>query len=793
MKFFYKYIIAAFCFTGFLQAQNPSNMKELAQKYSDYFALNREAVFLHLNKTAVVPGENIWFAAYVFNPKFQTPSISTTNLHVNLYNGDGRLEDAKTLFIQNGIGKGFFKVDSLPAGNYMIRASTKYMENFREDLFFSQSFKILGKTDEVAIPIEYDLQLLPEGGHLVTDVMNTVGVKLIDNSGKGVWFTDGKILNSKNEVINTFKGNRFGMAKFAFVPISGESYHVVLTPENGNQISQEMPKSNLTGISMTANVLQPDKVILSFRTNPNSNLQGKTFYMALHKEGIMKIIGFVIPESFEAIIPLPKKSLAAGINTITIFNENFRPILERMIFNREKIKRKSVAAKFLRTERDSLVLALNSKDSLNFHSMSISVLPTGTKAYSPNNDILSAFYIEPYIQGKLENGHYYFSEKVDERRRDYDLDLLLLTQGWSKYSWQNVFNNTPKELFKAEQGFTLFGGLNGVKDAQEKKVLLVADETKLFEFVNLNKDANFKLENIFLIDSVAVSVGLVNNRNKKLIKPSMHLSVLPVKNEASIDLPEHFGKKIQQPKMKENSNEPAVPENFLSKGINLESVTVNAELLDEIDKERIEENFRGHMYFKKYHADRFAGSMLLTNFLRMHGFEVIRGRGVHPGLIIKNRRASSFRGSTSPLLIINDVEQIDYDRIEYMTLSDIENIYINSSGAGYGIIGAGGVIKLQLKSGAERGAYDRETMAIYYGLNGFAAQKEFYAPKYTSYTSDFFTKYGVIHWLPHFLLNDSGQGQIKIFNTVQSGVNLYIEGMTLDGTLISEILTVETN
>ncbi|HET8803208.1 MAG TPA: hypothetical protein VFM72_01420, partial [Aequorivita sp.] len=678
MRLFYKYILVAFCLTGFfMQAQNPSNMKELAQKYSYYFALNREAVFLHLNKTAVVPGENIWFAAYVYNPNIQTPSISTTNLHVDLYNEEGRLEEAKTIFIQNGIGRGFFKVDSLPSGKYMLKASTKYMENFREDLSFSQSFRILGKTDDAAIPIEYDLQLLPEGGHLVTDVMNTVGVKLIDNSGKGVSFADGKLLNSKNEVINTFKGNRFGLSKFGFVPVPGEDYHVVLTPINGNQLSQKMPESDLMGISMSANMLQPDKIILSFKTNRRTfeNLQGKTFYMALHKEGIMKIIGFVIPEeSLEATIPIPKKSLAPGINTITIFNEKFQPILERMVFNRNEIKRKSVTAKFLRTKRDSLVFALNSKDSLNFHSMSISVLPAGTKAYNPNNNILSALYIEPYIQGKLENGHYYFSNEIDRRRRDYDLDLLLLTQGWSKYSWQNVFNNTPKELFKAEQGFTISGGLNGVKDAHEKKVLLIADETSLFEFVDLKSDASFKLENIFLIDSASISVGLVNNKNQKLSKPPMHISVLPTKNKESIVLSKTFSREIQEPKAKKTLDQNSVPQNFLSNGIALGSVTVNAELQDEIDKEREEEKFRGHMHFDKYNADRMAGSMLLASFLRMHGFRVIHGRGVHPGLTITNLRASSFGGSPSPLLIIDDVKQMDYDRIEYMTMSDIENV-----------------------------------------------------------------------------------------------------------------------
>lgn len=170
---------------------------------------------MHLNKTVVVPGEELWFSAYVFNPKVQKPHFLTTNLHVNLYNEAGKLMEAQTLFIENGKGSGFFDLQFLrknkqaedeknpqqrlnyPPGKYLIKASTKYMENFREDLSFSQSFTILGDTTQTGVQRKYDLQLLPEGGHLVANVSNTVGVKLIDNTGKGVFFTDAKVLNTK--------------------------------------------------------------------------------------------------------------------------------------------------------------------------------------------------------------------------------------------------------------------------------------------------------------------------------------------------------------------------------------------------------------------------------------------------------------------------------------------------------------------------------------------------------------------------------------------------------------------
>src|SRR5699024_7548978 len=165
----------------------PNSLLSLKEVYQDYFDSNREEVFLHLNKTQVIKGEDLWFSAYVFAPNTGRPSLQTTNLHVNLYDEQGALLEAKTVFIENGKGEGYFNLqeEKYPSGKYLIKAFTHYQKNFQEDLSFRQGFKILSRnsvveTDE-ANP-EFDLQLLPEGGHLLANVFNRIGVKLIDQN-----------------------------------------------------------------------------------------------------------------------------------------------------------------------------------------------------------------------------------------------------------------------------------------------------------------------------------------------------------------------------------------------------------------------------------------------------------------------------------------------------------------------------------------------------------------------------------------------------------------------------------
>ncbi|MFD2434710.1 hypothetical protein ACFSO9_14960 [Mesonia maritima] len=135
-------------FTGLAQKEKPS--LKIKQKYQEYFSLDREAFFLHLNKNVFIPGEDIWFSAYAFNPKRNTPNFETTNLYVKLLDENLKPYSTKTIFINKGKGSGYFKLDTLPAGSYRLVAHTNYMKNFSEDYYYNAEFTILQK-DSVEI------------------------------------------------------------------------------------------------------------------------------------------------------------------------------------------------------------------------------------------------------------------------------------------------------------------------------------------------------------------------------------------------------------------------------------------------------------------------------------------------------------------------------------------------------------------------------------------------------------------------------------------------------------------
>ncbi|RKS56091.1 hypothetical protein BC962_1070 [Gillisia mitskevichiae] len=765
----------------------PTTLSDLEDSYTNYFKLNRELVFVHLNKTSVIKKESLWLSAYVYNAALNCPNSETVNLNLDIFTESGNFIESKTVLIAGGKGSTFINLnkDIYPAGKYLIKASTKFMKNFQEDLSFVQSFEILGASSESLEKKEksYDLQLLPEGGHILAEVWNNIGVKLIDSNGNSVIFSEGKLLDQDSNVISTFKSNQFGLSKFNFLPIDQQDYQVEITTVDGEKLKATLPKADLKGLNIVGNNLK-DQFIFKINTNNSSKdlVKNKMFYAAIHKDGNIKDFAFQFPQDkLEVSLKMSKDSLYSGINTLTIFDENFNPLLERLFFNNEDLKRVRVNAQVSGPIMDSVKINLKSVGVIKNNSLSISVLPGNSKAYDPKHNILSAFYIKPYINGDIDNGDYYFSD-ANPRKLEYDLDLLLLTQGWSKFEWSSIYNKTPKQLVLPESGFTINGKINGRNEKKENTVFIKSEETGLFEIVNVREDDTFILKNIYVQDSSALSYGLMNSRNSKISKPSISANISPDKSSSKLNVRYTFkdSKKVVEQEM------------------NFDNFIVDTESLDTIIL--VGENKKADKYLNDLRvikpevtiteeiASRF---LFITDYIAAHGFKVIQGG--YGSLVIANRSPSSLLSDEDPIpqIYFNGMRLgTDTSPLVYLKTSEVESIIISTSGVGYGMTGNNGVIEITTRKGG--GAISsRETILEIITTNGFTVNKEFYAPKYTSYTNEAFKDYGVIDWISDLSLEKNGTATFKFMNTLQSQVSLFIEGISVDGNLISEEIKIK--
>ncbi|MDL2231802.1 TonB-dependent receptor plug domain-containing protein [Porphyromonadaceae bacterium OttesenSCG-928-L07] len=102
----------------------------------------QEKVHLHTDKSYYLPGEKIWFKSYIVNAATHELTDMSRYIYVELINPlDSVVKRVK--IVTDMPDAGYMELDeTLPAGNYCLRAYTHYMQNLDEDYFFKKTVRI---------------------------------------------------------------------------------------------------------------------------------------------------------------------------------------------------------------------------------------------------------------------------------------------------------------------------------------------------------------------------------------------------------------------------------------------------------------------------------------------------------------------------------------------------------------------------------------------------------------------------------------------------------------------------
>ena len=97
----------------------------------------QEKLHLHTDRNFYVPGEKIWFKAYLTDAATLQPATHSRYVYVELINDQDSLISRVMIRRQSGMYYGNLLVsENAPEGNYTLRAYTRYMENLGDDYFF---------------------------------------------------------------------------------------------------------------------------------------------------------------------------------------------------------------------------------------------------------------------------------------------------------------------------------------------------------------------------------------------------------------------------------------------------------------------------------------------------------------------------------------------------------------------------------------------------------------------------------------------------------------------------------
>ncbi|TXE17859.1 hypothetical protein ES692_08140 [Psychroserpens burtonensis] len=764
--------------------------RDVQPSYDKYINLPREIAFARLNKSLYLKGETIGFSVYVIDKTTKKPSTKTTNVYTVITDGNNKTIKEQLIWAKEGKAIGTFSIDStFTKGNYTFKAYTNWMKNFDEQNLYAQSIKIIDPdipdNDEIkTISSKLDAQFLPEGGHLVSDTENTIGVVIKDTLGYGVPNITGRILNDNNIVVSTFKTNQVGLGKFLFIHESKTSYTVELDFRNRIQ-TFDLNTIEKRGVNITLNQID-SKIALTFRTNKETlpTIKDKPYTLFIHNGSQSKTIPITFKNSTTLVKAIAFKNLFSGINILTLFNENNVPILERLFFNRNEVELLETVDAFVEKYQDSIAIQvpLSGMKPLDIARLSISILPNDTKSYNADHNILSHILVQPYIKSNIENAKYYFID--NDSKKEYDLDNLLLTQGWSSYDWNTIFNTPPKQVYLFETGISFIG--NSTYSDKGRFILHSSKHHDALAFIVDEKESSFSHSNYFIEDNNPLEFSQVTGKTT-MQKPSLHLQFSPSK----------------VPNIKNFINVLPLKENTVFEANGSDTVfDTKWNTVEQLDEVLIEANIEKRRinklitYYSTGKLDMFDDEQRIheidmMTYLNKQGYIVLMLPNGKMELTILR-----FGKREIPKIYLNNQVLMDIDVLLNFNMSDIDYVALDKTIKQYDAsnVGNGGTIHintnpgLRFKNDTRKGFNQKVSLPL-----TFTSPKTFYAPKYVNYDSNFFREYGVIDWIPNITLDKTNAINLKILDTKTKQIKLCIEGVTNEGRFISEEKVITIN
>ncbi|MGL2963104.1 hypothetical protein ACSVH2_04700 [Flavobacterium sp. RSB2_4_14] len=760
---------------------NDSAKKEIQNKLTSYFSLERENINLHLNKTTFLTNETIWFKGYVVNRKTHQPFFNTTNVFAILYDDKGVKIFEKLLFVSNGTFTGKFELnEKLHSGNYFIHVYTNWMNNFIEDESTIQKINVINSAEGALTENQnpdketLELKLHPEGGSLIKGITNVVGIKLSDCSGKTVSNTEVQIQNNNGDILQTVKLNPFGFGRFEIVP--DNTLIKAVCNFDTKKIETILQTSTKTGISLEINSFTfLDKTIFKVKTNLESIpiIENKTIYLLVNQDDKNLIFPLKLnSQNLEQVVSILNENLYEGINTIRIIDNELNQWCERAIYIYPK-KDKPISLLF-NSKKNGKVKMVGYSEYANAN-LSIAVLPEETKAQEIENNLLYSSTIFPYLKDPFNEVNYYFTEP--SRKQFYELDLALLNQSKPKYEWKNIVSNPPKSNYSFDIGLTIKGTINQeLKNKEAYKVRLYSIKDLILVLSEVNEKNEYAFENIAIPDSTVVELSLLKSPEMNAVSTNFVTQVYNRNRPYTKPFLVPFGdcKKLQDNVYSDLYDLPK----FNGEIINLKDVIVKSKP----KRVLVNENKFGNSYLRGYKIDENDTSSLL-GFIEQNGFNV--SRTATGDVSITSRQITSFSGPrATPEVYLDERVLFSFAELDMMDMTEIDEIYINANAIVPSTRNKQGIIKIYRRKNFTAKSVSKSVPFLI--KDGFENISSFTNSDYENFASKGFENFGIVDWRQTILTDEKGNFLFEFQDANIKKYKVIIQGFTINGELINK-------
>lgn len=248
------------------------------------------------------------------------------------------------------------------------------------------------------------------------------------------------------------------MGQFTFTPKEGSIYKARITKED-EAIDVALPAVKTEGINLTVDNLKEGVLnVLIQAVNFTSISPSAECVLVVHARGRIGHLQKINLSNGVSGARIPKTQLAPGINQVTVFESSGKPLAERLIFIAQENKLT------LTLDTSSINLAPRGKNSWkinmageNFEggNYSIAITDANESPGTFQSNIISFLALESELKGKIHEPKLLFGEG----EKDEAIDLIMLTHGWKRFSWEKVLAGDFGNPHFIEQGINITGAV----------------------------------------------------------------------------------------------------------------------------------------------------------------------------------------------------------------------------------------------------------------------------------------------------------------------------------------------
>ena len=485
-----------------MSAQDKDAMKCLMEYYTSLKAYThqytQEKVYLHLDNNAYFPGETIWFKAYVVGAASLMPVQLSKVLYVELLTPEGQVMVRRKCELINGRTSGELPLkDLLHSGYYEVRAYTRAMLNWDVSCIFSRVIPVFdapesplkygplklfhpeGKTDKAWSRTTSEsgrdlscgsLSFYPEGGYITRGLSSRVAFRWIGDHGQPM---EGKLrlYSASGTMLEETQVIHEGMGLFHLPASESSGAYVETIPSTGKTERYELPACREAGCDVSTCVDTLGN--LQMEVSANAALGSQLLGMSVTCRGELCYFDTLAmtPER-KVLREVRRRQLHEGVHQVTLFTIEGEILSERMVWIplREKPMKLVVSQNaFAYQPFSPVALKFRLTDGEGHPcqgEFSLSVRDaSGELVEDKEADIATDFLLSSDIKGYVHHPRYYFEDTCPDRLMH--LDLLLMVQGWRRYSWKEMAGVVPFRFRQPVEEGLLVDGV--VKDSRRKE------------------------------------------------------------------------------------------------------------------------------------------------------------------------------------------------------------------------------------------------------------------------------------------------------------------------------------